>query len=91
MLDYETHRANLDAELAAMNAQWRAEDEADARAARRYKNATIVGAVSVGAVWLAPLVVPQYATIVATVAVLYAVVSWATMWGWAIRQIRAMR
>ena len=91
MLDYETHRAMLDAELAVMHEQWRAEDEADARAARRYKNATIVGAVSVGAVGLAPLVVPQYAPIVATVAVLYAIIVWLAMWAWAIRQVRGMR
>lgn len=91
MIDYETQRANLDAELAAMHTQWRAEDEADALAARRLKNATIVGAVSVGAVWLSPLVMPQYAPIVAGAAVLYAFIVWAAMWAWAIRQIRAMR
>lgn len=91
MIDYETQRANLDAELSAMHTQWRAEDEADALAARRLKNATIVGAVSVGAVWLSPLVMPQYAPIVAGAAVLYAFIVWAAMWAWAIRQIRAMR
>ena len=91
MLEYETQRAKLDAELAAMHAQWRAEDEADAMVASRYKAATIVGAMAVGAVLLAPLVVPQYATIVATVAVLYAVIVWLAMWAWAIRQVRGMR
>ena len=88
MDDYETHRAALDAERSAMLAQWAAEDEADARVMRRLKVATVIGALSVAAIWLAVAIVPQYAPVVATVAVLFAVVVWAAMWGWAIKAAR---
>ena len=88
MLDYETHRAALDAERTAMLAQWAAEDEADARVKRRLKVATVIGALSVAAIWLAVAIVPQYAPVVATVAVLYTLVVWVAMWAWAIRAVR---
>lgn len=88
MLDYETHRAQLEAERTAMLAQWAAEDEADARVKRRLKAATIIGALSVAAIWLAVAVVLQYAPVVAAIAVLYTVVVWAAMWAWAIRAVR---
>ena len=87
-MDYETQRAALDAERIAMITRWQAEDEADARARQRLKVATIIGALSVAAIWLAIAIVPQYAPIVATVAVLYTVIVWAAMWAWAIRAVR---
>jgi len=70
------------------HARWAAEDEADARVIQRMKAATIIGALSIAAIWLSVAVVPQYAPAVATVAVLFAVVVWATMWGWAIKAAR---
>lgn len=88
MDDYEVQRAALQAERISMITQWRAEDEADARVIRRMKAATIIGALSVAAIWLAVAIVPQYAPVVATVAVLFAVVVWAAMWAWAISATR---
>jgi len=73
--DSEDHFINgTNPERIAMITRWQTEDEADARARQRLKVATIIGALSVAAIWLAVAIVPQYAPIVATVAVLYTVI-----------------
>ena len=85
---YMAEKAALYAEWQAMRQRWATEDAADARVMSTWRIGWIISVMLIAAMWMAAAIVPQYAPLFATVAVLFAFVAWVAIMVWAIQQLR---
>jgi len=85
---YMAKKAALYAEWQAMRQRWADEDAADARVVSAWRIGWFLSFALIAAMWMAAAIAPQYAPLIATVAVLFTFVAWVAIMVWVIQQLR---